>query len=62
MTNAQIEWVAKTKDRKFGRIAAPWNEQVEIFRKSNATMVNPEDVVEARLASYDGFSRTKLIS
>ncbi|MEK6855472.1 MAG: hypothetical protein AABX73_04595 [Nanoarchaeota archaeon] len=61
MANHEIEWVAETKNKKFGRIVAPWDKEVEAFGKVGASLVLPEDVVEARLAGYDGFSRTRLI-
>jgi len=61
MENQEIKWVAETETRKFGRLVLPWNDQVAIFTNVNMSSVFPEDVVDARLAGYDGFSRTRLI-
>ncbi len=61
MAMAQIEWVAETPSRKFGRIDAPWNDQIAAFTDANMSLVLPENVVEARLAGYDSSSRTRLI-
>jgi hypothetical protein len=61
MTESQMEKVAETKNKVFFRLVAPWDKQVEIFGGANMTPALPEDVVEARLAGYDGHSRTRLI-
>lgn len=62
MTNAQIEWVAETDNRKFGIINASWNDQVRTFSEAGASLVLPEDVIDAYLAGYNGSSRTRLIA
>ena len=62
MVNAQIEWVAETEDRKFGKVVAPWDKQVEVFKGVGAEIVLPEDAVDAGFAGYNSPSRTRLIA